>query len=74
MDKSAFVKSILHSVEIAVVCLVVLGILWLASLIHLIEIHEVKDAILPLILTTLGSLVPKFVRTDSDTIVDYVNE
>lgn len=71
--KSPLTKSLLHSLEVGVVCLVVLGVVWLMSLLQIVETSMVKDAILPLILATLGSLAPKYMRTDGG-IDDYVNK
>lgn len=73
--KSILTKSIIHSLEVAVTCLVVLGVLYLASLIGLVDVGMIRDAVLPMLLASLATMIPKAARSsDSVPIKDYVNE
>lgn len=73
--KSPLTKTMIHTLEIGLVCALILGVMWAGSQLGVFTIEQVKDAALPLLLTTLGAAVPKYVReSDALPIRDYVNK
>jgi len=68
-------RTIKHGLEMGFICGLVLLIVWAASVIGLVEPASVKDAVWPLLMAALGSMIPKYLRTSPQVpLDDYVNK